>query len=126
MRSILIEISPEECRHEERHHSNGLAKARQLRLQSHIRLIVAIAVDCQIRSLHSHHRAHLRRYALFIVEPLAEHHRFTCKQNRWLFRIHRFVHATDAISGAIDGVADDTAPDDLVSSAIRYPGPAKP
>jgi len=48
VRSILIEVPPEECRHEQRHYGHRPAKMRQFRLQPQVRLIVTIAVDCQI------------------------------------------------------------------------------
>src|SRR5436190_682855 len=39
--------------------------------------------------------------------------------------INRFVHTADAISCRVDRVVDDTPTDALMSSARRYPSPAK-
>src|SRR6266513_2666270 len=98
---------------------------RQFRFQPQVCLIVAIAVDCKICSLYPHHRADLCRYALGIRESLTEHHRLTSEQNGRPLRIHRVVYTADTISCGIDCVVDDTPADALVSSARRYPTPAK-
>src|SRR6266496_3025823 len=45
VRSILIQIPPEERCHEQRHYGHWLAKMGEFRLQPQIRLIVAISVD---------------------------------------------------------------------------------
>src|SRR6266851_167298 len=125
VRPILIEVSSEECCHEQRHYGHRPAKMRQFGLQPQIRLIVTIAVDCQICSLYSHHHTDLCGYALFIGESLTEHDRLTGEQNGRSLRIHRFVHTADAISCGVDSVVDDTPTDALMSSARGYPSPAK-
>jgi hypothetical protein len=94
-------------------------------LQPQVRLIVTIAVDCQICSLYSHHGTDLCRYAFFIGESLTKHDRLTGKQDRRSLRIDWLVKAADAISCGIDGVVDDPTADALVSSPLRYPRPAK-
>ena len=123
MRSILIEVPAEECRHKKRDDGHGSAETGQLRLKPEIGLVVAIAVDGQIRSLHPHHRTDLRRHALIVSEPFAEHHRLTGKQDRRLVGINRLIHTADPISCGIDGVVDDAPADSLVPYSCRHPGP---
>src|SRR5215469_8027349 len=125
VRSILIEIPPKERCHEQRYYGYRLMKTWQFRLQPQVRLIVAIAVDCQIGGLHSHHRANLSRDGLFPSEPLAEHHGFASEQYCWAIEIHRFVDSADAISPWIDIVVDGASTHDLVPGTPRYPCPAK-
>src|SRR6266851_5804631 len=125
VRPILIEVSSEECCHEQRHYGHRPAKMRQFGLQPQVRLIVTIAVDCQICSLYSHHGTDLCRYALFIGESLTKHDRLTGKQDRRSLRIDWLVNTADAISCGIDGVVDDPTADALVSGPLRYPRPAK-
>jgi len=43
VRSILIEVPPEECRHKQRHYGHRPAKMRQFCLQPQVRLIVTIS-----------------------------------------------------------------------------------
>ena len=79
MRPILIEIASEECSHEQRHHGHWLAKMRQFRFQSHVRLIVGVAMNREIGGLYSYQRADLRGYALIVGESFAEYHGLTGK-----------------------------------------------
>ena len=125
MRSILIQIPAKERRHEKRNHGHRSAKMWELRLKSQVRLVVAISMDGQIRSLHPPDRAYLRRNAFLPREPLAEHHRLTGEQDGRLRRIHRFRDAVDAISCRVDGVVDDAPADGLVSGPRWRPNPAK-
>src|ERR1700730_2747459 len=112
-RWILIEGPPEGGRCEQQYYGHRPAKMSQFRPQPHVRLIVTIAVDCQICSLYSHHGTDLCRYALFIGESLTKHDRLTGKQDRRSLRIDWLVNTADAISCGIDGVVDDPTADAL-------------
>src|SRR5581483_7558327 len=125
MRPILVEVATEEIRHEQRHYGHWLLKIGQCRLQPQIRLVVTVAVNCEIRSLYTHHRTDLGRYALIVSEPLTEHYRLTGKQNCRSLRIHRLVHTSDAISCGVDGIVNRAPADCLASRSPIYPSPAK-
>ena len=123
MRSIVVEISAKECGHEQGHHRHRSAKARQLGLESQIRLIGAKTVHGQIGALNTQPPPDLRRDTLLPVQPLPEHHRLTGKQDRRLVGINRLIHTADPISCGIDGVVDDAPADSLVPYSCRHPGP---
>src|SRR5260370_42277014 len=125
VRPILIEVSSEECCHEQRHYGHRPAKMRQFGLQPQVRLIVTIAVDCQISSLYSHHGTDLCRYALFIGESLTKHDRLTGKQDCRSLRIDWLVNTADTISCRTDGVVDDPTAYHPVSITLPYPAPSQ-
>jgi len=125
MRPVVVEIPPEERRHEQRHDRQRVAKARQLGPEPHVRLIVPEAVDRQIRGLDSRHHADLGRYRLVPGQSEPEHRRFSDEHNRRTAGIDWFVKAADAITGRIERVIDRAAANGAVTGACGDDGPAE-
>ncbi len=74
MRPILVEIAPKECGDEERDHGDWLAETRQLQLEPHVRLVVAVAVNGEVGWLDPEQRPGLGRDAVVPGQTFAEHH----------------------------------------------------
>ncbi len=125
MRTIVVEIPAEERGHEERDERDGPLKARQFGFDAQVRLICRVAVHREVRALHVHQRANLRRDRLVPVQPFSEHHRLARKNNRWPCGIDGLVDATHAITGGIERERDRSSADGLVPLAARDERPAE-
>ena len=105
VRPVVVEVSAEERRHEERDHGHRPAKARKFRCKPQKCLVGAVAVDGQVRALQPDHRPDLGRDALVPGQPFAEHHRLAGEQQGRALRIDGLVGASDAISCRVDAYA---------------------
>src|SRR3954465_15247106 len=101
MWSIVVEITAEECGHEQRNDRDRLAKARQFLLKSEVGLIVTKTVHGQIRALDAHHRGDLRRDTVLPRQPLAKHDRLANEDDRRSCGIDRLIETAHPIAGGI-------------------------
>lgn len=124
--SIRLQIPSEKRGHEQRHDGYGPPKSRQFHPQPQVRLIRRKPVNGQIRALHAHHGANLRRYALLPRQAVPDHYGFPGEQDRGALGIDRFIDAAHAVSRGVDRVFDDAAANGTATGPPRHERPAKP
>jgi len=87
-RAIVEEVAIEQGRHEQRHHSNRLAKARQLSCQAQIGLVAAVVGHRQVGALNPQQRARAGGYRLVPREPESGNDGFASEKNCGLLGVH--------------------------------------
>ena len=95
VRSIIVEVTAKQGRHEERDDRDWLMKMRQFPLEAQVRLVTAEAVNGKVGALNVQDGADLRRYTLVPRQSLAKHHRFADEHDRWSRGIDWFIDSAN-------------------------------